>query len=111
LYEDFDDFGGVERRSCLTGTLRTLQKSGVSDLWQSYAAQRDKRLNLKATTGCPPELSLPRTICWQRDPFTGTSPRITKDSTTTMHAWSAHVADAKHRITSSTAERYRRVIG
>ncbi|KAJ0129602.1 Uncharacterized protein HZ326_27297 [Fusarium oxysporum f. sp. albedinis] len=53
----------------------------------------------------------PCTICWQRDPSMGTSLRITRDLTITTHAWSAHVADAKHRITSSTAERYRHVIG
>ncbi|CVL09335.1 uncharacterized protein FMAN_15499 [Fusarium mangiferae] len=51
------------------------------------------------------------TIYWQRDHFTGTSPHITRYSTITTHAWSTHVVDAKHQITSSTAERYRRVIG
>jgi hypothetical protein len=111
----------------------SLSPKGLDQRWLICEKSRDRIRKRHSRRGGPPPLlsntrdsisrrpqavrrssrsrEQPCTICWQRGPFTETSPRITKDSTTTMHAWSAHVADAKHRITSSTAERYRRVTG
>ncbi|RYC80071.1 hypothetical protein BFJ63_vAg17048 [Fusarium oxysporum f. sp. narcissi] len=39
---------------------RQKPKEGFESWWATTAPEQYKRLNLKATTGCPPELSLPR---------------------------------------------------
>ncbi|KAF6515167.1 hypothetical protein HZS61_005073 [Fusarium oxysporum f. sp. conglutinans] len=39
---------------------RQQPKEAYEAWWSTSAPEQDKRLNLKATTGCPPELSLPR---------------------------------------------------
>ncbi|KAM5526815.1 hypothetical protein FOXYSP1_20804 [Fusarium oxysporum f. sp. phaseoli] len=39
---------------------RQKPKEAFETWWSTYAPKQYKRLNLKATTGCPPELSLPR---------------------------------------------------
>ncbi|KAJ0129562.1 Uncharacterized protein HZ326_27336, partial [Fusarium oxysporum f. sp. albedinis] len=112
---------------------RSQSPKALNRRWLTYEESQDRSPKKRSRRGGPPPLlsstkdsisrrpqaarrssrsrAQPCTICWQRDPSMGTSLRITRDSTTTTHAWSAHVADAKHRITSSTAERYRCVIG
>src|SRR6478609_10243327 len=112
---------------------RSPSPKALNRRWLTYEESQDRSRKKRSRRGGPPPLlsstkdSISRrlqavrrscrsrvqrcTTSWQRDPSTGTSPRTTRDSTTTMHAYFAHVADAKHRITSSTAERYRHVIG
>ncbi|KAF4417972.1 reverse transcriptase [Fusarium acutatum] len=93
---------------------RQKPKDTFETWWSASAPEHYKRLNLKATTGCPPELSLPRAALHhllaarsRHGDFAAYYERFDH----MMHGWSAHVADAKHRITSSTAEGYRRAIG
>ncbi|KAI8401837.1 hypothetical protein FOFC_18706 [Fusarium oxysporum] len=111
----------------------SLSLKGLDQRWLICEKSRDRiRKRHSRRGGLPPLLSSTRysisrrpqavrrssrsraqscTICWQRDPFTGTSPHTTRDLTTSMHVWSAHATDSKHRTTSSIAKRYLRVIG
>ncbi|KAI8412292.1 hypothetical protein FOFC_08922 [Fusarium oxysporum] len=112
---------------------RSPSPKALNRRWLTYEESQDRSRKKRSRRGGPPPLLSstkdsisrrlqavrrscrsrvqPCTICWQRDPSTGTSPHTTKNSTMSTHAWSAHATDAKHRTTSSTAERYRRVIG
>ncbi|KAF5260513.1 hypothetical protein FOXYS1_8828, partial [Fusarium oxysporum] len=111
----------------------SLSPKGLDQRWLICGKSRDRIRKRHSRRGGPPPLlsstrdsvsrqpqavrrssrsrAQPCTICWQRDPFTGTLPHTTRDLTTSMHAWSAHATDSKHRTTFSIAERYRRVIG
>jgi ribonuclease HI len=52
--------GAQPTLACLRRIARQKPKEAFQAWWSTSAPEQYKRLNLKATTGCPPELSLPR---------------------------------------------------